>query len=83
MITIKDIEKFFCDHPEFWEEKYPVLGRADQLKDRNGVISSSGIRFIFDDNEKMIRLFIEDIQKREKESQKSLDDFIIKGFKKK
>lgn len=61
MVSIKNIEKFFQDHPELYEVKYQTLGRADRIVNPQGLISSGGLPLVFLD-QKILQMFLHDIQ---------------------
>ncbi len=61
MVSIRNIEKFFDDHPELWEKKYKILGMADKRKDRWNIISGGALKEIFGSDEDLFNLFCAEI----------------------
>ena len=64
MVSIKNIEKFLEDHPELSDKKYQILGRADALKSKNGVIFGGSLDEIFTDKN-ILDLFCAEIASAE------------------
>lgn len=77
MISIRRIEKFLEKHPELWEKKYPILGRADKVKDQAGNIHECFLGSIFNDVA-VLKLFCDEEIGVDISKQMTLDDLSFK-----
>lgn len=80
MITIRNIERFFFNHPELWEKKYPILGRADSAKEKNGTIPECLLGMIFGYNEVLLKLFYNEEIINKDQRLLNINDFKRKHF---
>lgn len=74
MVSIRNIEKFFSDHPELWEKKFQILGRADNARSRKGVIPGGLLKEIFGGDEKLLDLFCAEIASKIEHIRIGLED---------
>ena len=61
MPHIRQIEVFLDRHGEFWPVKYPILGRADEMKSKKGNIREEDLPYIFGHDEKLEGKFLEEM----------------------
>ena len=61
MVSIRNIEKFLNEHPELYEKKYRIFGKADAKKNKDGVIAGGALKEIFDGDENLFHSFCAEI----------------------